>query len=94
MSFICDLAEEMIAYLRRPSERPPREKTRFRGRYPLEYGDSGRGLDKEERISLQQKDQIVEEPRLNLEFPYRVIEFDPEFWNIPANPPTSLGEFD
>lgn len=89
MSFICDCPHEMADYLKRKSNLPPREKTQYRGRVDTGLKDRERGLDKEERLSVE-GDETEEEPRLNVPFPYKVIGFDPEFFRIPANPPTEF----
>lgn len=46
------------------------------------------GLNKSQRNQESRNIDANREVRpLNPEFPYRVIEFDPDFFNLPANPP-------
>lgn len=52
-----------------------------------------RGVDKAARLAKERREAFEEEqrrPGLEPDFPFRVIEFDPAFFKIPADPPPEL----
>jgi hypothetical protein len=44
--------------------------------------EDGYGLDKAARLAAQEADEVVPAMRLEPEFPFEVVAFDPRFWGL------------